>query len=198
MLSRRRTIFFWYTCVQRRYEEFKIVSNSLDGWILQQKILRRCLLMSFGGGCDTCDRNCRIVQLCVWETHGLIESPQVNTCLHHYSFIPARFLNQDAADGDDVPQDLARGMAIYSATRLQEYDGQQTVWSTHRAWGILRMRSPRPWTTTQKPTVSGPVGQHDLMSGLERTCHTPMACRSYSEYIFWTLNRFKNKMHNSG
>ena len=58
----------------------------------------------------------------------IIESPQVNTCLHHYSFIPARFLNQDAADGDDVPQDLARGMAIYSATRLEEHDGQHTVW----------------------------------------------------------------------
>ena len=79
------------------------------------------------------------------KLHGKIESPQVNTWLDHYSFIHAPFLKKDAADADDVPQDLARGMAIYSATRLQEHDGQHTVaLMTIAACGILRMRSPRP------------------------------------------------------
>jgi len=82
------------------------------------------------------------------KLHGKIESPQVNTWLDHYSFIHiihAPFLNKDAADADDVPQDLARGMAIYSATRLQQHDGQHTVaLMTIPSCGILRMRSPRP------------------------------------------------------
>ena len=68
-----------------------------------------------------------------------------NTWLDHCSFTHAPLLKKDAADADDVPQDLARGMAIYSATRLQQHDGQHTVaLMTIPACGILRMRSPRP------------------------------------------------------